>query len=204
MDEHDDHGSAERQRLYELSEAATNKPVFRQSLTPEQLAVLDGIYLEQERSMMKTGNWIPEWQRRKAPPSAKPTIVRAKHQQPPPQRQAAGERQPKECPREILWLNQLALDRGVPPNCFQFGYVISQLWSIHTNYADFAQATIADLLGISTRTVPRMIKTLVDRGHLEVRRGNGRNNVSTYRPIVKKPEQSRLIQKRANRKESNL
>jgi hypothetical protein len=59
-------------------------------------------------------------------------------------------RQPKEMPREILWLNQVLLDieqgekPAMPTNCFRVAYVISQLCSPRTDDAWPSQSTIAE------------------------------------------------------------
>ncbi len=134
--------------------------------------------------------------RKPQPPNDRADAPRAAPQRQRKQPPADVERPRKERPREILWLNQLLLD-GVPAECFRLGYVIAQLWSRHTDYANPAQSTIAEVLRRSERTVRRLIGPLVGRGHLEVvSTGLGRGHTSTYRPIIKKPEQPFLISKR--------
>ncbi len=218
----DVHRPAAGERLLELNDAAPDRLAFRASLTPEQVRELDRAYLERERDDARSwGNAeqseqppTPAPTRRNGAAHAAPREPATRKPQPPNDRadapRAAPRRQRKqspadavaaprkECPREILWLNQLLGDGELPAGCFRLGYVIAQLWSRHTGYANPAQTTIAEVLQLSERTVRRLIGPLVERGHLEVvSTGLGRGHTSSYRPIINKPERPFVISKRA-------
>ncbi len=212
-----DDGHANGERLLALNEAARDRAAFRAALTPEQRTQLDRAYRDQERKIAH--DWASAGQVAQAPSSGGAEHVpiepapKARKPQPPNDRadapRAAPRRQRKqppadavaaprkECPREILWCNQLLGDGELPAGCFRLGYVIAQLWSRHTGYANPAQPTIAAVLGLSDRTVRRLIGPLVERGHLEVvSTGRGRGHTSNYQPIINKPERPLLIPRR--------
>jgi hypothetical protein len=169
--------------------------------------VLERVYLDQERSARQTGYWSPPWEK------ATPLATNGHDQQPSPphepprdkpqaattrRHQAAAERPAKERPREILWLNQVATDGELPAGSFRVAYAISQVWSRTKGYADPSQIGMAEVLKISERQVRRMVESLVERGHLEVRasaNGWGRGHRSTYRPIIKEPTRPNLFQR---------
>lgn len=187
---------AERwRRLYE----ACQNPTYRDALPIDELAEFhaccDDMGAERHCGM---GLW-----ERLTPPIQHKANGKAKQVAPtlgqPIERQAKAERPKRaECPREILFLRQL--ERATPRLSLAarvLGIYIGQL-SGTKGYAHFAHATVADAMGVSVPTIKRAIRELVEGGHVTVRAGRGRGNVSEITPILKEPYLTGILPQRAD------
>jgi hypothetical protein len=172
------------QRLYAGGDGAS----YYQSLSIDDAANWLECYADMDRHECR-----PLWER------IEPYKVTVGQETVPPKPKAVSNvhtLKPKDRPREILWLNQVVLDRDLPASSFRVAYVISQLWARDKGYADPSQVGIATVLGISERYVRNLVKPLVDNGHLAVgasANGWGRGHRSTYRPIIKEPTKPYLF-----------
>jgi biotin operon repressor len=94
--------------------------------------------------------------------------------------------------RTFLWLKQVNRDHDLAPNAFRVGFEISQLINNATNTAWPSQTYLAEVLGLSRRSVQNAIEQLVERNHLQlVSSGKGRGRSNHYRLFIKarmKPE----------------
>jgi hypothetical protein len=71
----------------------------------------------------------------------------------------------------FAWLNRVLADRSLPPAAFKLAYAISQHINRHSRTAWPSQETLAAAIGVpegehAARTVRRLLKVLVDGGHL--------------------------------------
>lgn len=88
---------------------------------------------------------------------------------------------------KFLWLDQVAADGALPPTVARLAIVLCRYFSRENGGAWPSIDRLAHDLDITERSVQRMVKLLVERGHLEVDIGGGRNKTNQYRHIVKTP-----------------
>ncbi|TAI65693.1 helix-turn-helix domain-containing protein [Bradyrhizobium sp. Leo170] len=86
----------------------------------------------------------------------------------------------------LLWLQQIAADRKLPPMALHVATILARHVNQTTGDAWPSLKTIAKGLGIKhVRSVIRNVNALAQHGHLEVATGGGRTHSNHYRPVLK-------------------
>jgi hypothetical protein len=97
--------------------------------------------------------------------------------------------------RKFLWLEQVARDRGLPALASAVCILLSPYFNLsHDGTAWPYQDTLAASLGLCRETVNRIIKALIERGHLEVTTTRGRHKASVYRLVLKEADTTKCDQ----------
>jgi hypothetical protein len=93
----------------------------------------------------------------------------------------------KQHTRELfLWLDQVVLDRDLPPSAFKVAYAIGQHVNRQSGEAFPSSDRIAARISMSQATVIAMVRQLQIKGHLAVDPGRaGRGHSNHYRMILK-------------------
>lgn len=101
----------------------------------------------------------------------------------------------KQHTRELfLWLDQVVLDRDLPPSAFKVAYVIAQHVNRQSGEAFPSSDRIAARMAMSQATVIAMVRQLQIKGHLAVDPGRaGRGHSNHYRMILK-PQQPEVLE----------
>jgi len=79
------------------------------------------------------------------------------------------------------WIQRVTRDLELHPNGRLLAIVIADFINTKSGIAFPSQATLANILGLSTRTIVNLLPQIVARGHLEIAPGNGRGHASEYR-----------------------
>ena len=93
---------------------------------------------------------------------------------------------------KFLWLNQVRRDPELTPLAFMLAYVLADLVNEREGYAWPGIAHLAAECHVTEKGVKKVIRSLVERGHLSVEVGVGRGRTNRYRWIVK-PEEARFV-----------
>jgi hypothetical protein len=86
---------------------------------------------------------------------------------------------------KFLWLEQVRVDPELTPLAFMLAYVLGDLVNERQGFAWPSIARLADECRVTERGVQKVIRRLVERGHLAVELGNGRGETNRYRWIVR-------------------
>ncbi|SFK79154.1 helix-turn-helix domain-containing protein [Methylocapsa palsarum] len=86
---------------------------------------------------------------------------------------------------KFLWLDQVAADGDLPPTVARLAIVLCRYFNRESGSAWPSIERLARDLGIADRSVQRMVKLLIEHGHLEVDSGGGRNKTNRYCQIIK-------------------
>lgn len=86
---------------------------------------------------------------------------------------------------KFLWLEQVRADPELTPLAFMLAYVLADLVNEGTGYAWPSVAFLAAECRATERGVQKIVRRLIERGHLFVEFGQGRGETNRYRWIVK-------------------
>lgn len=86
---------------------------------------------------------------------------------------------------KFLWLDQVRADPELTPLAFLIAYVLADLVNERTGYAWPSVAFLAAECRATERGVQKIVRQLVERGHLFVDFGQGRGETNRYRWIVR-------------------
>lgn len=86
---------------------------------------------------------------------------------------------------KFVWLDQVRADPALTPLAFMIAYVLANLVNEREGYAWPSIARLAADCRVTERGVQRIIRGLVECGHLSVESGIGRGETNRYRWIVK-------------------
>lgn len=86
---------------------------------------------------------------------------------------------------KFLWLDQVRRDPELTPLAFLLAYVLADLVNERDGYAWPGIAHLAAECHVTEKGVKRVIRSLVERGHLSVEFGIGRGRTNRYRWIIK-------------------
>ena len=86
---------------------------------------------------------------------------------------------------KFLWLEQVRADPELTPLAFMLAYVLGDLVNESQGFAWPSLARLAAECRVTERGVQKVIRRLVERGHLAVELGNGRGETNRYRWIVR-------------------
>ena len=89
---------------------------------------------------------------------------------------------------KFVWLNQVRSDPELTPLAFMLAYVLADLVNEREGYAWPGIAHLAAECHVTGKGVKKVIRSLVERGHLCVEVGVGRGQTNRYRWIVKSSE----------------
>ncbi len=91
---------------------------------------------------------------------------------------------------KFVWLNQVRADSGLTPLAFMLAYVLADLINEREGYAWPSIAHLAAECHVTEKGIKKIIRSLVERGHLHVEAGAGRGRTNRYRWMIK-PEDAR-------------
>ncbi|MGD9541833.1 MAG: helix-turn-helix domain-containing protein [Methylocystis sp.] len=86
---------------------------------------------------------------------------------------------------KFLWLEQVHADPLLTPLAFRLAYVLADLVNEGTGYAWPSVAFLAAECRATERGVQKIVRQLIEHGHLFVEFGQGRGETNRYRWIVK-------------------
>jgi len=86
---------------------------------------------------------------------------------------------------KFVWLNQVRSDPELTPLAFMLAYVLADLINEREGYAWPGIAYLAAECRVTEKGVKKVIRKLVERGHLSVEVGVGRGRTNRYRWIIK-------------------
>ena len=86
---------------------------------------------------------------------------------------------------KFVWLNQVRADPELTPLAFMLAYVLADLVNEREGYAWPGIAHLAAECHVTEKGVKKVIRSLVERGHLSVEVGVGRGRTNRYRWIIK-------------------
>jgi hypothetical protein len=90
---------------------------------------------------------------------------------------------------KFVWLDQVRADAELTPLAFMLAYVLANLVNDRKGYAWPSVARLAAECHVTENGVKKVIRYLVERGHLSVELGTGRGKTNHYRWILKGDEQ---------------
>lgn len=79
------------------------------------------------------------------------------------------------------WIQRVTRDLELHPNARLLAVVIADFINNKSGVAYPSQKRLAEILGLSTRTIMNLLPQIVARGHIEITPGNGRGHASEYR-----------------------
>ncbi|MEQ1755281.1 MAG: helix-turn-helix domain-containing protein [Micropepsaceae bacterium] len=79
------------------------------------------------------------------------------------------------------WIQRVVRDFKLHPNARLLAVVIADFINSKSGVAYPSQKRLAEILGLSTRTIMNLLPQIVERGHIEITPGNGRGHASEYR-----------------------
>lgn len=82
---------------------------------------------------------------------------------------------------KFLWLDQVRADPELTPLAFMLAYVIANLVNEREGFAWPSVARLASECRVTENGVKKVIRRLVERGHLSVEFGIGRGKTNRYR-----------------------
>ena len=85
----------------------------------------------------------------------------------------------------FVWLDQVRADAELTPLAFMLAYVLANLVNDRKGYAWPSVARLAAECHVTKNGVKKVIRRLVERGHLSVELGTGRGKTNCYRWIIK-------------------
>jgi hypothetical protein len=86
---------------------------------------------------------------------------------------------------KFVWLDQVRADPALTPLAFMLAYVLANLVNDREGYAWPSITRLAAECRVTERGVQKVIRRLVERGHLSVERGSGRGETNRYRWTIK-------------------
>ena len=86
---------------------------------------------------------------------------------------------------KFLWLDQVRRDPELTPLAFMLAYVLADLVNEREGCAWPGIAHLAAECHVTGKGVKKVIRSLVERGHLSVEVGVGRGRTNRYRWIIK-------------------
>jgi hypothetical protein len=86
---------------------------------------------------------------------------------------------------KFVWLDQVHADPALTPIAFMIAYVLANLVNEREGFAWPSIARLAAECRVTERGVQKIIRRLVECGHLCVERGGGRGETNRYRWIIK-------------------
>jgi hypothetical protein len=89
---------------------------------------------------------------------------------------------------KFLWLNQVRADPELTPLAFMLAYVLSDLVNEREGCAWPGIAHLAAECHVTEKGIKKIIRSLVQRGHLSVEVGVGRGRTNRYRWIIKQED----------------
>lgn len=95
---------------------------------------------------------------------------------------------------KFLWLEQVRADPALTPLAFMLAYVLADFVNEREGCAWPSIARLAAECRVTERGVQKVIRRLVERGHLTVELGNGRGETNRYRWIVQGEQRERRIE----------
>ncbi|MBM3652094.1 MAG: helix-turn-helix domain-containing protein [Alphaproteobacteria bacterium] len=98
---------------------------------------------------------------------------------------------------KFRWLDQLRADPELTPLAFLLAYVLADLVNAQRGYAWPSIARLASECRVTERGVQKIIRRLVECGHLSVELGQGRRETNHYRWIIKDPESAHRGERQA-------
>ncbi|MET3485865.1 hypothetical protein [Methylobacterium sp. 1973] len=87
----------------------------------------------------------------------------------------------------FLWLRQIARDPELPPLGYRLAIELSQCVDRRKGYAHPSHGWLASELDVSRRGVQMALKSLQDRGHLDVTVSRGAGHANRYRLRLLRP-----------------
>jgi hypothetical protein len=93
---------------------------------------------------------------------------------------------------KFLWLDQVRRDPELTPLAFMLAYVLADLVNEREGCAWPGITHLAAECHVTGKGVKKVIRSLVERGHLSVEAGVGRGRTNRYRWIIK-PEAARYV-----------
>ncbi len=85
---------------------------------------------------------------------------------------------------KFVWLDQVRADPELTPLAFMLAYVIANLVNEREGYAWPSVARLAAECRVTENGVKKIIRRLVERGHLSVELGIGRGKTNRYRWLL--------------------
>ena len=85
---------------------------------------------------------------------------------------------------KFVWLDQVRADSELTPLAFMLAYVLANLVNEREGYAWRSVARLAAECHVTEAGVKKVIRRLVERGHVSVELGNGRGKTNRYRWII--------------------
>ena len=95
---------------------------------------------------------------------------------------------------KFLWLEQVRADPALTQLAFMLAYVLADFVNEREGCAWPSIARLAAECRVTERGVQKVIRRLVERGHLTVELGNGRGETNRYRWIVQGEQRERRIE----------
>ncbi len=86
---------------------------------------------------------------------------------------------------KFVWLDQVRADAELTPLAFMLAYVLANLVNDRKGYAWPSVARRAAECHVTETGIKKVIRRLVERGHLSVELGTGRGKTNRYRWIIK-------------------
>ena len=104
---------------------------------------------------------------------------------------------------KFLWLEQVRADAELTPLAFMLAYVLADLINERLGCAWPSIARLAADCRVTERGVQKVLRRLVERGHLSVELGNGRGETNRYRWIVKADDGVRTADNAQNTRQAS-
>ncbi len=86
---------------------------------------------------------------------------------------------------KFIWLNQVRADAELTPLAFMLAFVLANLVNEREGYAWPSVESLAAECHVTENGVKKVIRRLVERGHLFIELGGGRGNTNRYRWLIK-------------------
>ncbi len=87
--------------------------------------------------------------------------------------------------KKFIWLDQVRADAELTPLAFMLAFVLANLVNEQEGHAWPSVERLASECHVTENGVKKVIRRLVERGHLCVELGGGRGNTNRYRWIIK-------------------